>query len=208
MFYSFVVKQPHYGSLPGRLDRLWSVFTSGVSGTPFVCQYLWTHLELCPTRQGWQPCGFSAATQFTRVEVCSHPGLLRRVQNNSPEFLKCLHQPMACSSDSPKTPCVVAGARQSNTVTGAASSGELWPGLSLKAGRRGDEAGSASQGRDQPELFGTHTLHPPNPTPTPAAKGWSGLGDRPASSQAWVLVRPGVSPFALGLCPLYAGWGC
>lgn len=184
------------------------MFTSGVSGTPFVCQYLWTHLELCPARQGWQPCGFSAATQFTRVEVCSPPGLLRRVRNNSPEFLKCLHQPMACASDSPKTPCVVAGARQSNTVTGAASSGELWPGLSLKAGRRGDEAGSASQGRDQPELFGTHTLHPPNPTPTPAAMGWSGLGDRPASSQAWVLVRPGVSPFALGLCPLYAGWGC
>lgn len=61
-----------------------------------------------------------------------------------------------------------------------------------------------SWGRDQPERFGTHTP-PPCPAPTPAAVGWNGLGDRPASSQAWVLVCPGVSPSALGLCPLHRG---
>lgn len=62
-----------------------------------------------------------------------------------------------------------------------------------------------SRGRDQPERFGTHTHTHTRPTPTPAAVGWSGLGDRPASSQAWVLVCPGVSPSALGLCPLHRG---
>lgn len=45
------------------------------------------------------------------------------------------------------------------------------------------------------------------PPPRAAAVGWSGLGDRPASSQAWGLVCPGESPSALGLCPLYVGWG-
>ena len=184
--------------------------TRGVSGPPLcvsTCGATWNSVLL---GKGGSRVASQLPPGFTRVEVCSHPGLLRRVQNNSPEFLKCLHQPMACSSNSPKTPSVVAGARQSNTVTGAASSGELWPRLSLKAagGGGGDEARSACHrgGTSQSSLG--HTPPTPPPNPTPAAMGWSGLGDRPASSQAWVLVRPGVSPSALGLCPLYAGWGC
>ena len=177
------------------------MLTSGVSRTPFVCQCMWAHLELCPARQGWRPCGFSAPTL---VQVSSHPGLLRRVQKNSPEFLKCLHQPMVCSSVSPKTPSVVAGARRSNAVTGAASSRALW-GPSPKAcggwGGRDEEGSACRRGGTSQSGLG-HA-----PSPPAAAVGWSGLGDRLTGSQSWGLACPGESPSALGLCPLYVGWG-
>ena len=146
--------------------------TSGVSGPPLcvsTCGATWNSVLL---GKGGSRVASQLPPGFTRVEGCSHPGLLRRVQNNSPEFLKCLHQPTACSSNSPQTPSVVAGARQSNTVTGAASSGELWPRLSLKAagGGGGDEAGSACHrgGTSQSSLG--HTPPPP-PEPHPRCNG-------------------------------------
>lgn len=81
----------------------------------------------------------------------------------------------------------------------------LWPGPSPKAcgglGGRDEEGSACRRGGTSQSGLG-HA-----PPPPAAAVGWSGLGDRPASSQAWGLVCPGESPSALGLCPLYVGWG-
>ena len=58
-----------------------------------------------------------------------------------------------------------------------------------------------SQGRDQPERFGTRL-----PTPCRCSGmewAWGQTHQQPSGG----LACAGESPSALGLCPLYVGWG-